>query len=273
MPALPVVQVASVEDIGPGDIAPGVRARLYKADGAPSQPLVVFYHGGGFVMGGLDSHDGFCRQLCAGIGCTVLAVDYRLAPEHRFPAATDDALAALRWAHAHAERLGVDASRIIVAGDSAGGNLAAVTALRSRDEAGPALLGQILFCPVVEFHRDDRPSMRENGEGPFLTTAEMAFCTGSYLQSRADTENPHAAPLRAASLRGLPPALVITAEYDPLRDEGEAYAGRLEADGVAVRMTRYDGTIHDFMVMPGPRASEDARQQTYKWARTRFFPS
>jgi len=264
------VAIASVRDIVIEQGTFTIGARLYKADDSSSLPLVVFYHGGGFVIGDLESHDDLCRVLCSGIGCAVLAVDYRRAPENKFPAATDDALTALRWAHDNAKTLGVDATRIVVAGDSAGANLAAVTALRCRDEAGPALRGQVLFCPVVEFYRDDRPSFRENAKGPFLTEADMAFCTDQYLRARSDAENPHAAPLRAASLRNLPPALVITAEFDPLRDEGEAYAARLAADGVAVQASRYDGTIHDFMGIPGPRASGEALRETFAWVRARF---
>jgi acetyl esterase len=264
------VQVAAIETLAIEQGTHAIPVRLYRADTGPMQPLIVYFHGGGFVIGGLDSHDGFCRLLCRDIGCSVLAVDYRLAPEHKFPAASDDALAALRWAHANAGRLGVDASRIMIAGDSAGGNLTAATALRSRDEGGPALLGQVMFCPLVEFHRDDRPSMRENGPGPFLTLADIAFCTNAYLRSRDDAAHPHAAPLHAESLRDLPPALILTAEYDPLRDEGEAYAARLKAEGVDVRCTRYDGTIHDFMVMSEMPTAGQARGEACDWIRARF---
>lgn len=262
--------VASVADFAIAMDGYTIGARLYRADQSGPLPLVVFYHGGGFVFGNLESHDDFCRLLCNGIGCAVLAVDYRLAPENKFPAATDDALAALRWAREHAQMLGADASRIVVVGDSAGANLAAVTAQRCRDQQGPELCGQVLICPVVEFYRDDRPSLQQNGDGPFLTKKDMAFCSEQYLRGRDDAENPYAAPIRATSLHGLPPALVITAEFDPLRDEGEAYAARMVEDGVAVQATRYDGTIHDFVLTPGPRVSARAQQDIFAWVLGRF---
>ncbi len=262
--------VASVADFAIAMDGYEIGVRLYKASLSGPLPLIVFCHGGGFVFGNLESHDDFCRNLCNGAGCAVLAVDYRLAPENKFPAATDDALAALRWARDNAQMLGADVSRIVVMGDSAGANLTAVTAQRCRDEKGPQLRGQVLICPVVEFYRDDRPSLRQNGDGPFLTKKDMAFCTAQYLRSRDDAENPYAAPIRAASLRDLPPALVITAEFDPLRDEGEAYAARMAEDGVAVKAMRYDGTIHDFVLTPGPRVSERALQDIVAWVCGRF---
>ncbi len=264
------VSVASVENLVIEQAEFPIEVRLYKATRAPASPVIVFYHGGGFVFGDLDTHDDLCRRLCNGTGCAVLAVHYRRAPEHKFPAAPEDALTALRWTHDNAHGLDVDAARIVVAGDSAGANLAAATALRCRDEGGPALRGQVLFCPVVEFYREDRPSFRRNADGPLLTKDSIAFCTAQYLRGRDDADHPYAAPICAGSLRGLPPALVITAEFDPLCDEGEAYATRMAEEGVQVQVTRYDGAIHDFMAMPGTRLGERALQETFAWVHRRI---
>ncbi|MDE2150075.1 MAG: alpha/beta hydrolase [Gammaproteobacteria bacterium] len=221
--------------------------RVYTPRGAPPFPLLVFFHGGGFVIGDLDTHDAGCRELCAGAGCVVVAVDYRLAPEHKFPAAVDDCLAATRWVGAHAAELRGDPSRIAVGGDSAGGNLATVVALRSRDEGGPRLCAQLLIYPVTDHYSRSTVSMRENADGYLLTLDSMVWFADHYLRDAADIGHPHAVPLRAATLHGLPPAWVGTAEFDPLRDEGEAYAARLAAAGVPTTARRYDGAIHGFL--------------------------
>ena len=196
--------------------------RLYAPQGQGPFPLVVFFHGGGFVVGNLDTADEMCRTVCWGAGCSVLSVDYRLAPEHKFPAAPDDCLAATRWAAAHAGEFNADPARLVVAGDSAGGNLAAVTALRLRDEGGPALRGQLLIYPVTDYHTPPTPSYLANAHGYLLTREMMIWFWRHYLNRASEASHPHASPLRAPDLRGLPPALVITAEYDPLRDEGNA---------------------------------------------------
>jgi acetyl esterase len=242
---LPVVRDLTVE--GPaGDIP----ARLYRPAETGKLPLLVYFHGGGWVIGSLETHDDVCRDLAAASGCAVLSVDYRLAPEHRYPAAADDCRAATAWAHANAASLDVDPGRIAVGGDSAGGNLAAVTALRGREAGGPALRFQLLVYPVT-CGRMDTPSYRDNAEGYLLTRDAMAWFWDHYTPDARDREHPHAAPLRAADLRGLPPALVLTAEFDPLRDEGEAYAERLRAAGVPTTLRRYDGLIHGFFTMGG----------------------
>jgi acetyl esterase len=205
----------------------------------------VFAHGGGFVFCDLDTHDGICRAMANGVGAIVVSVDYRLAPEHTCPAALDDALVALTWAVENAELLGVDASRVAVGGDSAGGNLAAALCLRVRDEFGPDIDFQLLVYPVIDCTLS-HPSIEENGEGYFLTKDTMVWFVGHYLGS-TDAKDPYVSPLHAESLADLPPALVITAEFDPLRDEGEAYAAALREAGVEVEAVRYDGQIHGFL--------------------------
>ncbi len=225
--------------------------RVYTPLGEGPLPLMVFYHGSGFVVCSLDTHDIMCRNLCVGSGCVVVSVDYRLAPEHKFPAATHDCLWATRWAVANAAALGADPGRVVIAGDSAGGNLAAVTALRIRDEGGPKLAGQLLIYPVTDYYEPGTPSMRENAEGYGLTRAGMIWFWNHYLSDPAQAADPYASPLRAADLSRLPPALVITAEYDPLRDEAERYADRLAQAGVPVQMKRWDGMNHGFFFVPG----------------------
>ena len=233
---------------GPGG---SLALRIYRPLGQGPFPLMVFFHGSGFVVCSLDTHDRMCRNLCAGSSCVVVSVDYRLAPEAKFPAATDDCLAATRWAAANAAALEADGGRMLVAGDSAGGNLAAVTTLRIRDEGGPKLLGQVLIYPVTDHYDPGTASMFENAEGYGLTRAGMIWFWDHYLADRRDAAHPHASPLRAADLSGLPPALVVTAEYDPLRDEGEYYADRLRQAGVAVELKRWDGVNHGFFFWPG----------------------
>ncbi|WP_428487561.1 alpha/beta hydrolase [Rhodopila sp.] len=251
IPGLRIPKVARVTNRDMQAPAGSLALRVYTPIGEGRFPLIVFFHGSGFVVCNLDTHDGMCRNLCAGTGCVVVSVDYRLAPEHKFPAATDDCLAATRWAVANAAALGADPGQVFVAGDSAGGNLAAVTALRIRDEGGPALLGQLLIYPVTDYHDAGMPSMTENADGYGLTRKGMHWFWGHYLADPVHAAHPHASPLRAATLAGLPPALVVTAEYDPLRDEGEAYADRLRQAGVATRMKRWDGMNHGFFNVPG----------------------
>jgi acetyl esterase len=209
------------------------------------------------------------RNLCAGTGCVVVSVDYRLAPEAKFPAGPDDCLAATRWAVDNAAALGADPGRVFVAGDSAGGNLAAVTALRIRDEGGPRLLGQLLIYPVTDYIEPGTPSMVENAEGYGLTRAGMAWFWNHYLEQPSHGQHPHASPFRAEDLAGLPPALVVTAEYDPLRDEGEYYAQRLLQAGVPTQMKRWDGMNHGFFFWPGvvDRAGE-AMDEACAWVRS-----
>ena len=239
--------VASVEDRtvpGPGGDIP---ARLYRPSDEGSLPLVVYFHGGGWTIGDLQTHDGLCRAIANRSGCAVLAVDYRMGPEHRFPAAVEDAWAVTTWAAEHADELGVDGRRQAVAGDSAGGNLAAVVSIMARDAGGPAIGQQVLIYPATDMRRD-WPSFHENGEGYFLTVRDMEWFEDKYVRSPADRDDWRFSPA-AADLTGVAPAFVLTAEYDPLRDQGEAYGEQLQAAGVPVRVVRYPGMIHGFVGM------------------------
>ncbi|MCC6223157.1 MAG: alpha/beta hydrolase [Thermoleophilia bacterium] len=244
LPRAPLERVEELSLPGPGG---ALAARLY-APSAARLPVLLYLHGGGFVTGSLDSHDGVCRALAAATPCVVVAVDYRLAPEHRFPAAVEDAWAATAWVAEHAASLGADPARVAVGGDSAGGTLAAVVALRARDRGLPLAL-QLLVYPVCDL-ACDTASYRELADGYGLTAAAMAWYRDRYLGPAGDPADPEASPLRAPDLADVAPALVLTAEYDPLRDEGEAYAQRLRAAGVPVTLVRYDGLIHGFYRMP-----------------------
>ena len=226
--------------------APRARCRPASTARTPraTLPTIVFFHGGGFVLGDLDTHDNQCRALCREAEAVVLSVDYRLAPEHPFPAAPEDCFAATRWAAEHVDELGGDAGRIAVAGDSAGGNLAAVTALMARDAGGPALAAQLLIYPGTDFV-GGYPSETENAEGFFLTRADMEWFREQYVAG-ADPTDPRLSPVHAPDLAGLPPAVVVTAEFDPLRDQGDAYARALEEAGVHVIKRSYGGLIHGF---------------------------
>jgi acetyl esterase len=212
---------------------------------------LVYFHGGGYVIGDLDTHDPLCRALAKESGVVLIAVGYRRAPENKFPAAVEDAYAATVWIAANAERLGIDERRIAVGGDSAGGALAAVVAMRCRDAGGPALMAQVLLYPVIDLSNFDTESHRAFGENYMLTRAAMQWFAGHYLGSTGDARNPEASPLLAKDLSGLPPALVITAEFDPLRDEGEKYAERMAEAGTEVTATRHSGMIHGFALMLG----------------------
>jgi acetyl esterase len=226
--------------------AGAIPIRVYIPRNHGPLPVLVYFHGGGWVMGDIETHDAFCCSLTNAAGCAVVSVAYRLAPEHRFPAAFDDAYAAARWVHDRAGDWGGDPRRVAIGGDSAGGNLAAAVALRARDERAFRPVLQVLIYPIMDFCFDT-PSYRQNADGYMLTRADMRWFWRCYLAREEDGRQPYASPLRAEDLRGLPPALVITAEYDPLRDEGETYAARLREAGVTVTLTRYPGMIHGFI--------------------------
>jgi acetyl esterase len=249
------IELASVEDRKIPGPAGAIAVRIYQPDGAGVKPVLVYLHGGGWVIGTLDSYDATCRELAQGAGCVVVAVDYRLAPEHRYPAAPEDCYAALRWVAANAASLGADARRLAVGGDSAGGNLSAVVSQMARDKGGPAIRFQLLIYPVTDADFTRR-SYVDNAEGYLLTTASMRWFWDHYLPDPGQRAEPYASPLRAADLSGLPPAWVCTAEFDPLRDEGEADAKRLQQAGVSTTLTRFDGLIHGFISMGlvAPRA-------------------
>ena len=222
-----------------------VPIRIYRPSGEENLPVVMMYHGGGWVIGDLTSVDGQSREVCVGAQVIVVAVDYRLAPEHKFPTAAQDSYAALKWVFENITEYGGDPSRIAVAGDSAGGNLAAVVAQMSRDESGPVLCFQLLVYPVIDGTRFDTSSYLENAEGFMLTEQSMRWFWDLYASSD-DRKNPYASPIYANSLANLPPALILTAEYDVLRDEGEVYGEKLKQAGVDVEIVRYDGFIHGF---------------------------
>jgi acetyl esterase len=268
--AEPVRSVENLRIPGPGGEIP---IRVYTPDTAVPRPAMVYFHGGGWVVCDLDTHDVVCRTIARRAGAVVVSVDYRLAPEHKFPAAVLDCYAATVWVAANADRLGIDARRIAVGGDSAGGNLGAVVSLKSRDENGPAIALQAMVYPVTDLSSFATPSYQEFAEGYQLTKAEMEWFRDHYLRSMEDARNPHASPLLATDLRGLPPALIITAECDPLRDEGEAYAERLREAGVPVTCTRYAGMIHPFFSLSGaiPQAL-DAIQQVADAVRAAAIP-
>jgi acetyl esterase len=229
-----------------------IPARIYtptslrKTDGLA--PCLVFFHGGGWVIGDLDSHDVVCRKLADAGELIVISVDYRLAPEHKYPAAVDDAIAATAWIAGHAAALGIDASRLIVGGDSAGGNLAAVVAIAARDGNGPAIAGQVLIYPATDFAMT-HPSHREPETSLLLTHSVIKWFRDHYLNDAADAQDWRASPARATTLAGLPPAYVLTAGADPLRDEGCEYAGRLKEAGVAVTYRHFPGQFHGFFTM------------------------
>ena len=233
---------------GPGGPIP---LRVYRPAGVAASaalPGLLYFHGGGWVIGDLDTHDVLCRQLTAEAGVTVVNVDYRLAPEHKFPAAADDAWAATRWTVAHASEFGVDAGRLAVGGDSAGGNLAAVVALQARDAGAPIIKLQVLVYPVTDVAAESR-SYQDFSEGYMLTRESMRWFTAHYLAAAGQANDWRVSPLRASSHAGLPPALVVTAGFDPLRDEGVAYAAKLQQAGVLVDYVCYGGMIHGFAGM------------------------
>ena len=229
-----------------------IPARLYTPlklrQGAGLAPCLVFFHGGGWVIGDLDSHDVVCRKLAHEGELIVISVDYRLAPEHKFPAAVDDAITATAWVAANAKQLGIDASRLTVGGDSAGGNLAAVVALSARDGNGPTISGQLLIYPATDFAMT-HASHREPETSILLTHTVIKWFRDHYLNSPADGRDWRASPARAETLAGLPPAYLLTAGADPLRDEGNEYAERLKQAGVAVTYRTYPGQFHGFFTM------------------------
>ena len=243
--------VASVRELQADGPAGPIPLRGYRPAGSAADarlPVLVYYHGGGWVIGDLDTHDVLCRELCNQSGCAVVAVDYRLAPEHRFPAAVDDAIAAARWVRANAGALKVDPGRMAVGGDSAGGNLAAVVALAARDAGDLPLAFQLLVYPATD-QRRGWPSHTSNGQGYLLTRDSIGYYHDHYLPEPAQDLDWRASPLLAADHGRLPPALVLTAGYDPLRDEGLQYAHKLSAAGSRATLVNFERQIHGFITM------------------------
>jgi acetyl esterase len=260
VPAAPDIAVGRVEDRRIPGPAGEIPVRIYWPAGRGPFPILLNFHAGGWTTGDLDTCDAQCRTLCRMAECIVVSVDYRLAPEHRFPAAVEDSYAATCWVAANAASLNGDARRLAVGGDSAGGNLATVVSLIARDRKGPPIVFQLMIYPALDC-RFDTPSYRANGSGYLLTTETMVWFWDNYCPDVSKRTHPHASPLRAPDLRGLPPALIVTAEFDPLRDEGEAYAQALRAAGVATELRRFDGMIHMFTalahVIPAGRVGLD----------------
>lgn len=254
--------VSSVRDVAVDGPAGPIPLRIYRPETDPlgPQPVIVFAHGGGFVFCDLDTHDGFCRAMANGVNAVVVSVDYRLAPEHPAPAAAEDVYAALVWAHANCAELKGDPHRMAVAGDSAGGNLAATVAMAARDRNGPVPAAQVLLYPVVD-DDFDTDSYRTFAAGHFNTRAAMQWYWRQYAPGGAD--HPLISPARAETLAGLPPAVVVTAGRDPLCSEGDAYAARLEADGVPVTHRRYDDLFHGFLTIASLSATQIARKQLW----------
>jgi acetyl esterase len=243
----PREEVARVEDRSiPGNLS----IRIYTPKGSGPRPALIYFHGGGWVFGSLDTIDNPCRQLANASGCTVISVGYRLAPEHKFPIPVEDSYWATRYIAEHAADFDVDPAKIAVGGDSAGGNLAAAVTLLARDRGGPSLAFQLLIYPATDAALDT-PSHREFAKGFALTRVEIQWFLRQYLVRPEDGLLPLVSPLKAKSLRGLPPACVITAEFDPLRDEGEAYAARLRTSSVPAETRRFDGMIHGFFQLAG----------------------
>lgn len=245
-PAEPIERVEDLSITGPGG---QLRLRLYADSQSRHLPILVYFHGGGWVTGDLDTHDSACRGLARAAQCMVFAVDYRCAPENRFPAAVEDCWAATDWLAGHAADFGGDGRRLAVGGDSAGGNLAAVVARRARDAGAPAIAAQVLIYPVTDSALDT-PSYRSHATGYGLTAETMQWYWEQYLGPEADRSSPDASPLRAADLRGLAPALILTCGFDPLQDEGIAYAERLREAGTSVHHIHEEDMIHGYLPMP-----------------------
>jgi acetyl esterase len=263
-------RVAEVRDfVLPGPGGP-IAARMYLPDAPRPLPLLAYFFGGGWVLGSLETVDPVCRRLANAAECAVVSIAYRRAPEHPFPAAVEDCYAAACWLAENGGGHGLDVRRLAVAGASSGGNLAATVARLARDRDGPSLAFQLLVYPPLD-HRAATPSRREPVECPFFGPEDVAWCWSHYLVDPADGESPSASPLRAGDFRGLPPAFVITAEVDPLRDEGELYAARLREDGVPTELVRFDGVMHGFFSLANELESAVEAQELAAAALRRAF--
>ncbi len=248
VPCPPVAFVADRMIPGPRG---AIRVRVYRPDLTDGHPVIAFFHGSGFVICSIDTHDGLCRQLCLRARAVVVSVDYALAPENKFPAGPDDCLAATRWVSENALELGGDPRAVVLAGDSAGGTMAIVTSLRLRDLGEPVIKAQILMYPVANYPDPMPQSYVERGDGWGLTAKAMQYFWGHYLNAVSDGSDPYASPLRASNFAGLPPTYIMTADYDPLRDEGEALAAKLSQAAVDTTVIRYGDMNHGFMSWVG----------------------
>ncbi|MEV6525670.1 alpha/beta hydrolase [Longispora sp. NPDC051575] len=262
----PVHEVIDMTIPGPGGALP---IRIYRPEGPGPFPTLTYFFGGGWTLGSIDTSDGICRALANAADCMVVTIGYRLAPETKFPGAIEDCYAALRWIDTHAKEIHADPARIAVGGDSAGGNLAAAVTLLARERGGPALVGQLLVYPNTDYF-SDTASLRENTDPWLFNQTSVSWYWKHYLADPEQGRDPLASPLRAEDLGGLPAALVITAEYDPIRDQGEQYAERLRQAGVPTVLTRYDGMVHGFFAMSGTldggkRAMAQASDQLRAW--------
>jgi len=244
---IPVMEVGSIQNRSFSFSDGKIDLRIYIPRGEGPFPVMVFFHGGGWVFFHLDAYDPICSHICALSGFIVVSVEYRLSPEYKFPLATDDCLEATRWTAEHCREWNGDPSRIFLAGDSAGGNLATVTAMRIRNEGGPDIRGQVLIYPATDYYEPEKPSYAEFAAGYNLSMDDMKWFWKMYLDKKEDAKNPKAAPLLAPDLSGLPPALVIVSGFDLLRDEGIAYADRLKKSGIQVRLSVYEEMIHGFL--------------------------
>lgn len=249
-----------------------IPVRIYTPEGEGPFPILVYYHGGGWVIGDLEIYDPTCRRITNGARCIVVSVDYRLAPENKFPAAAEDCYAATAWVAENAASLNGDPTRVAVGGDSAGGNLTAVVSLMARDRGGPHIIYQWAMYPVTEHFSVGRPSYEENADGYLLTRDAMIWFWNHYAEHETDYKHTYASPMLASDLHGLPPALVVTAEYDPLRDEGEAYAARLKEEGVPVTARRFDGLIHGFIMFGVIDAARQATDYAIGELRKALYP-
>lgn len=250
-----------------------LRVRIYAPQANSPVPLIVYFHGGGWASNNLDTHDELCRKLCLETASVVVAPDYRLAPEAKFPAGLEDCAMATIWAADYSAEWNADPQRLVLAGDSSGANFAAVLAQQFRQNGGPAIAGQILFYPVTDHYEPGTESYRTFREGYGLTSADMAWFWDLYLPGKSAADDPRASPLRAKSFEGLPPALVITAEFDPLVDEGHAYALNLQQAGVPTTYHCYEGTIHGFLIVPDLASYADrAIRDTKQWLH-QLFPT
>lgn len=265
-----VQEVAKVDNVKVPVEGDQITVRLYTPEGNGPFPVIVFFHGGGWVLGDLEVVDPICRSLANATECIVASVDYRLAPEYKFPVGIEDCYAATKWVSENIAQYNGDPTRIATCGDSAGGNLAAVIPLMAKDRGGPSIAYQIILYGVTDFSFSNK-SYLENGKGYYLETPAMHWFANQYFSNEVDKVNPYASPILAKDLTGLPPALVITCEYDVLRDEGEAYAARLREAGVSVDLVRYNGQIHGFFWMPVlMEDAKDALQRISKGIKQQF---